>query len=259
MSNNPWQLAKGQTLTQISASSGAYIWGVDADGNAWRYRTTVDPKSTSGQLIYQWAQAPAPAPGVALSNISVGIDGTVYAVDDQGRIYTTSSGGGSGGPVDPNTKKQIMLPWTTAIGNLMQIAVGSSSLIWGLDTANNIYRAVVDGTGKITSWQKVDGSLKWISVAGDGTIYGVNSVNKIFKYTGGKTWTPVAGSLTQVSVGDVSRIWGINDETEIYQFVFNNGESGWEKVPGNMINIAVGGDGVVYGVGEGGKVYYYEE
>jgi hypothetical protein len=258
MSNNPWQLAKGQTLTQISASSGAYIWGVDADGNAWRYRTTADPNT--GQLSYQWVQAPEPAPGIALSNISVGIDGTVYAIDDQGRIYTTSSGGGSGGPIDPNTKKQIMLPWTTAIGTLAQISVGTSSLIWGVDAANNIYRAVVDGTGKITSWQKVDGSLKWISVAGDGTIYGVNSVNKVFKYAGGNKWTPDAGALlTQISVGDVSRIWGINDETEVYQFVFNNGASGWKKVPGNLINIAAGGDGVVYGVGEGGKVYYYEE
>jgi hypothetical protein len=267
MSNNPWKEAPGQTLTQISASSGAYIWGVDASGNAWRYRTTSDSTSSPpGQIIYQWAQAPAPA-GVAFGNISVGIDGTVYAVDDESNVYTTSSGGGSGGPVDTSTPpKQIMLPWTPVPGTpatLKQISVGTASLgsasqIWGLNADDQVFRAVFDNTGKITSWQQVNGSLKWISVAGDGTVYGVNSDDKIYKYKGGNNWASVAGSLTQISVGDVSRIWGINEDMEVFQYVFNNGDSGFQKVKGNLINIAAGGDGVVYGIGQGGIAYYYD-
>lgn len=267
MSKNPWKEAPGQTLTQISASSGAYIWGIDASGVAWRYRTTSSATSSPpGQIVYQWAQAPAPA-GVSFGNISVGIDGTVYAVDDQSNVYTTSSGGGSGGPVDSSTPpKQIMLPWTQVTGtpaNLKQISCGTASLgassnLWGVNADDEIFRAVFDNTGKITSWQKVNGSLKWVSAAGDGTVYGVNSVNAVFKYTGTNSWKPVAGTLTQVSVGDVSRIWGINEDGDIFEYIFNNGESGFQPVEGNLINIAAGGDGVVYGVGQGGIVYYYD-
>jgi hypothetical protein len=249
-----WQAVPGvtgQTFKRISVGSGTFIWAITTSGLAFRYRTTlVNPKdSNDKRLKYEWAQAPAP--GVVLANLSVGMDGIVYASDASGRIFTTSSGSGSGGPVDSNGK-QIMSPWTPVPGTLAQISVGDASLVWGLNASGVIFRAAFTAGNPTPTWQHIQGSLKWISVAGDGSVFGVTTGNRIQKFEK-VSWVDVPGALTQISVGADSVMWGVDASQFVYQW---NGR-GWSKLPGQLTNVSVGADGVVYGVNKSGQVYVY--
>jgi hypothetical protein len=254
-----WQSVQGvtgQTFKQISVGSGTFIWAVTNSGLAYRYRTTlVNPSDPSNnQLKYEWAQAPVPAPGVALANISVGMDGTVYAADATGRIYTTSSGAGSGGQmVNPKdrTSPQIMSPWTPVPGKLTQISVGDASLVWGLN-AGVVFRAAFSGSNPIPTWDHIAGSLKWISVAGDGSVFGVTMGNQVQKFEK-VSFVDFQGKLAQISVGADSVMWGVDAGQLVYEW---NGR-GWTRMPGKLTNVSVGADGVVYGVNQSGQVYVY--
>jgi hypothetical protein len=255
-----WQLVPGvtgQTFKRISVGSGSFIWAVTTSGLAFRYRTTlVNPNDPNdNRLKYEWAQAPAPAPGVALINISVGMDGTVYASDATGRIYTTSSGASSGGSMvnsKDRTSPQIMSPWTLVPGTLTQISVGDASLVWGLNAGGVIFRAAFTAGNPIPTWQHIQGSLKWISVAGDGTVFGVTTGNRIQKFEK-VSFVDFPGVLTQISVGADSVMWGVDASQSIYEW---NGR-GWTKIPGQLTNVSVGADSVVYGVNQSGQVYVY--
>jgi hypothetical protein len=251
-----WQLVPGvtgQTFKRISVGSGTFIWAVTTSGLAYRYRTTrVNPSNPNdNRLKYEWAQAPAPAPGVTLANISVGMDGIVYASDPSGRIYTTSSGTGSGGPVDSNGK-QIMLPWNPVPGILTQVSVGDASLVWGLSATGVIYRAEFTAGNPTPTWQHIQGSLKWISVAGDGSVFGVTTGNQVQKFEK-VSFVNFQGKLTQISVGADSVMWGVDASQSIYQWSGH----GWPKIPGQLTNVSVGADSVVYGVNQSGQVYVY--
>jgi hypothetical protein len=247
----------GQTFKRISVGSGSFIWAITNSGLAFRYRTTrVNPSDPNdNRLKYEWAQAPAPAPGVALANISVGMDGTVYASDASGRIYTTSSGAGSGGPLqNPNDRNspQIMLPWTPVTGTLAQISVGDASLVWGLNPTGNVFRAKFTTGNPTPTWEHIQGSLKWIAVAGDGTVFGVTMGNRIQKFEK-VSFVDFPGVLTQISVGADSVMWGVDASHSIYEWDGRN----WQKIPGQLTNISVGADSVVYGVNQSGQVFVY--
>jgi hypothetical protein len=260
MSDNSWDEVEGQPLAQISVGSGAYIWGVDSGGIAYRYQT-VQPKPNS-PVEYVWVTVP----GVTLKNISVGMDGTVYGVgkattsdpDNDGKIYATSSGGSSsGGGTTPS--------WTPIDGpKLAEVSVGDATQVWAVDESGNIFKATFDDDSTIPDWQQVAGSLKWVSAAGDGTVYGVNSSCAVFVYEGGNkpAWTPVHGqTLAQISVGDVARIWGVDSSGGIHQYAPDSvGDFKWQQIEGpSLQNIAAGADGVVYGVAPDSKVYVYVE
>jgi Tectonin domain len=255
-----WQVVPGvtgQTFKRISVGSGTFIWAITTSGRAYRYRTTrVNPTDPNdNRLKYEWAKAPAPAPGVALANISVGMDGIVYASDAAGNIYTTSSGSGSGGPLqDPTDRNspQIMLPWTPVPGKLTQVSVGNASLVWGLNAGGVIFRAAFTPGNPTPTWQHIQGSLKWISVAGDGSVFGVTTGNQVQKFDK-VSFVDFQGKLAQISVGADSVMWGVDASQSIYQW---NGR-GWTKIPGQLTNVSVGADSVVYGVNQSGQVYVY--
>lgn len=247
--SDAWQKITGQALAQISAGSGAYIWGISPSGMPFRYHTTLVSPDDSSQLEYEWVKVP----GATLKNISVGMDGTVYGVNASGKIYSTSSGGSSsGGDATPT--------WSPVSGPaLAEVSVGDASHVWGVNAAGEIYKAIFARNSTLSNWQHVAGSLKWVSAAGDGTVYGVNSVGDVYTYNRG-AWIKVPGqTLAQISVGDVSRVWGVTKSGAIFQYTPDSkGNFKWGQITGpSLKNIAAGADGVVYGVAPDATVYVY--
>ena len=77
-------------------------------------------------------------------------------------------------------------------GKLKQISVGSSSVVWGVNRDDKIYR----WTG--ATWQQISGGLKYICVSRTGSnIWGVNKNNEIY-YRSRNTWVKVSGRLKQI-------------------------------------------------------------
>lgn len=94
-----------------------------------------------------------------LKQISVGADGSVWGVQDDGRIL----------------KKEID-GWAFVEGELDRISVGSAEHIWGVDETGAIFKRDED------HWAQIEGELKQISVGSADQIWGVNETGSIFKW-----------------------------------------------------------------------------
>ncbi len=134
--------------------------------------------------------------------------------------------------------------WEHIPGALKQVSVGSASQVWGVNSADQIYRWTGGG------WEHVPGGLKHASVGADGTMWGVNSADQIFRWTGGG-WEHIPGGLKQISVGSASQVWGTNSADMIYRWQ----GGGWEQIPGSLRYVSVAADGTVWGVGAADQVY----
>ncbi|MEV5202818.1 tectonin domain-containing protein, partial [Streptomyces sp. NPDC053720] len=69
---NHWKKIPGG-LTRISAGSRTNVWGVNANGNIYRY---------TGDDANPWVQIPG-----GLTDIGAAADGTVWGVNSAGSIY----------------------------------------------------------------------------------------------------------------------------------------------------------------------------
>lgn len=127
--------------------------------------------------------------------------------------------------------------WEQIPGGLKQVSVGAATQIWGVNSADNIFRWTGSG------WVQVAGGLKHVAVAADGTVWGVNSADMIYRWLGGG-WEQIPGSLSQISVGAATQVWGINSAGNIYRWL----GGGWEPIPGLLKYVSVAADGTVWGV-----------
>ena len=165
----------------------------------------------------------------ALKYVSVGMDGTVWGVNADDKIYRFNAGNGN---------------WDAIPGALKQISVGSAGNVWGVNADDKIYRR--NGN----SWTQVSGALKHVSVAADGTVWGVNADDKIYRRDG-NAWTQINGRLKQIDVGNAGAIWGVNADDKIYRW---NGNS-WTQVSGALKHVSVAADGTVWGVNADDNIY----
>jgi 6-phosphogluconate dehydrogenase (decarboxylating) len=172
----------------------------------------------------------------ALSQISVGFDGTVWGLTSAGQISV----------FNPHTPA-----WQPVTGSLTQIAVGSSGCVWGLNAAGQIYRYDFTSQG----WDQVPGILSKIAVGSDCDVWGLNSSSQIYHFNAAtKTWGQIPGALAQLAVGYDGAVWGLNASGQVYRF--NPGTQTWQQVAGTLTKIAVGADGDVWGI-NGGPTYHF--
>ena len=103
--------------------------------------------------------------------------------------------------------------WVHIAGRLKQIDAGDEE-VWGVNSADQIWKRPVDGSG---SWRLISGRLKHVSASGNGYIWGVNSNDQIFKCkkpcTG--SWISVDGRLKQID-GGYAYVYGVNSANDIF-------------------------------------------
>jgi virginiamycin B lyase len=134
---------------------------------------------------------------------------------------------------------------------LTQVSGGSSTNVWGVDAAQNIYQyQSSDGT----NWTQahISGQLKQVSVTSDGTVWGVQTGGQIYRYTG-SGWTTIPGQLNQISVASAGAVWGVQTAGQIYHYT----GSGWTNIPGTINQISAAADGSLWGVNTAGALYQY--
>ena len=89
--------------------------------------------------------------------------------------------------------------------------------VWGVNSADNIYKRPVDGSG---AWTHIGGKLKHVSASGNGWIWGVNSADHIFKCKKpcNGAWIRFDGLLKQIDGGE-KYVYGVNTFTVVHTYM----------------------------------------
>jgi hypothetical protein len=193
--------------------------------------------------------------GYAL-DLSMGGDGSVWAVDPGGDVYRRvtaaspwESVGGSGYKhigVDPDGH-----PWCVGTdGNIWQGTAG--------DTRGRLDSPVLGGGSPVppdftTDWRLVDGHALDIGAGADGSVWVIEGAGQHRVYrnmeTGGiDTQLPYS---MRIDVGPNGEAWVVREDTSIWHWV--SGE--WVQIPGNASDIGVGANGFVWVIDSYGKIY----
>ena len=120
-----------------------YIWGVNSNDNIYRKNGNAKWEKIDGDL----------------KNISASNKDYIWGVNTDDNIYVCKK---------PCTNGQ----WKQIDGSLKQVSGGEKEL-WGINSANNIYKRNIDGSG---SWTTMKGVLTNISASGKDYIWGVNDI-----------------------------------------------------------------------------------
>jgi virginiamycin B lyase len=199
--------------SQAAAQSVTYRWGVNVNNQTFR-------RGAGG-----WEYLPGPA----MTQVSIGADGTVWGLENT--LNNVRRWNGSG--------------WEVIPGQLKQISVGSAQNIWGVNNANQIFRRVGDG------WQRMPGALTQVSAAADGTVWGVTDAGNIYQWTG-SAWQHVPGQLKHISVGSAQHVWGVN----FSDIIFRRNGSAWESLGGYLKQVSVNADGDMWGVNAADQIFH---
>jgi phospholipase C len=175
--------------------------------------------------------------GGALTQITVGADGSVWGINASQQIYEFTNA-----------------EWINTPGSLTQIAAGSAGSVWGINNANQSYRWN-SATGQ---WVNVPGELNQIAVGADGDTWGINDQSSIYHFDAAtQAWTQVPGQLASISVGSAGAVYGLNSSGAI--FWYNPGTGYFQYIPGTFgfTQISVGVDGDLWAV-QGNIAYHYD-
>jgi hypothetical protein len=234
----------GATVTPTSTCAVSVTFMPSATGSRSASLNFTDNASGSPQTVSLSGTGTGASPPAgwqlepgALSQVSVGSDGTVWGINSAGQVYMF------------NVQTQS---WQQAPGLFSQIAVGSSGFVWALNAAGQVYRY----DPALKSWDQIPGALSQIAVGSDGDVWGINSSAQVYHFNSAtQTWSYIPGALAQIAVGYDGAIWGINAAQQIYRF--NPGTQSWQQIPGALKRVAVGADGDVWGINNAGQTYHF--
>lgn len=237
-SNGNWSQLGSKLVGSVTlgpAAQGQYV-AISANGNTAIEGSAFDVRNGGAWVFVRVPSFFSAVPG-ALTQISVGVDGSVWGINNAQQIFTYNYATES---------------WTNIPGALVQIAVGSSTAVWGLNAQRQIY----NWDSVYSNWINIPGSLRQIAVGSDGDAWGLNAQSSIYHYnpqTG--FFNQVPGQLSQIAVGSAGSVYGIN---EGQAFWYNPGTGSFQYVPGPPLSqIAAGADGLAIGASNG-LVYAYE-
>lgn len=99
-------------------------------------------------------------------------------------------------------------------GLLKQIAVGSATSIWGINSSEDVYSY---NTGT-KAWSLIPGQLKQLGMGLDGVAWGFNNTGTVYEYDAATgSWNQIGGStLAAIAVAADEVVWGLNG-TQIYR------------------------------------------
>lgn len=166
--------------------------------------------------------------------VSVGEDGTTWALGTNFRygrnfhIYRKNACGGT---------------WNLVPGGIVQITVGNTDIVWGVNVDEQIFR----WNPSVSQWAGPVGSgFSHVSAASDGTVWAVRARDGVAFTWNGSTFQEMknGNNLLLVECGSKGHVWGINRKGLVYRW---NGNS-WEYGRGsNLKSISVSADGTVVG------------
>ncbi|CAB4025803.1 Hypothetical predicted protein, partial [Paramuricea clavata] len=149
--------------------------------------------------------------------------------------------------------------WSLVSGALTQLDISPDDILWGVNSADNIY--IRNGSG----WSQVGGALKHVTV-GKAGVWGVNAGRNIYYRNGvtlsnpkGSSWTRIPGSLIQIDSGPSGIVYGVNRHRQIYcrKGISLSRPTGttWVRVGGALKYVSCGVYGC-WGVNSAGQIWF---
>jgi len=145
--------------------------------------------------------------------------------------------------------------WRVMDGGLSNITISDGGIIYGVNSAGNIYRR--DSIS--TPWRQLPGGLSQIAAADNNTVIGVNSGKGIWKGNGNGAWTNIPGGGNWAGIGTDGWTWviGTNDlGAGGNGFWFHDGgtSGNWHSFNGAASMLSIGG-GDTWCVNKVGNIY----
>jgi hypothetical protein len=232
-STRTWQNVPG-ALAQISVASTTNVWGVNAEGQIWRWG---EPNADA------WNYVPGELNEIAVSSNapffepSFPVYPVVFGINAISQTYMYTNGA-----------------WINVPGALAQLSVGADGTCWGINAQQEIYSY----DAKTNSWANVPGALVQISVGNANNVWGVDAEQHVYRYDASiPGWFQIPGAfLTQIAVAFDGTVWGVNAEGGLYQWV--SATQSFEFVANGLTNVAVGNDSAVFAWNKNtGATYWY--
>jgi len=195
----------GGILTKVSAGGKDNVWGVNPNGDIWRFVNGA------------WQHMPGNA-----HTISAASDGSVWCVNASQQLWHWNGSG-----------------WEQISGTAVSVSTGGKYNTWCVNPAGIPHH----WNHNTRSWQAIDGSLTQVSAGEDGTVFGVNASQQLWIRRGGLTgrWEQLPGAAVQVSGHDEWSIACVNAAGMIH--TWNAAISNWKHQPGDAKWCSVGGPG----------------
>ncbi len=96
---------------------------------------------------------------------------------------------------------------------------GGQRYVWGVNSADQIFKRPIWSIGYGDSWQQVPGGLRQVSASASDLVWGVNGSGEIYRCAkpceGGLAWERVLGNLSQISAND-REVWGVNSADDVF-------------------------------------------
>ena len=108
-------------------------------------------------------------------------------------------------------------------------------------------------------WQQINGRLKHVTASINYVwgVNSANKIYKCVQPCNG-AWTLVAGLLKQIDAGD-EEVWGVNANDYIYKRPVDGSGNGWQLIPGRLKHVSASGNGYIWGVNSNDQIYTVKE
>ncbi len=159
-----------------------------------------------------------PVPGAAATQLSVGQDGTVFAVALDGHVWRRR-------PAGPRA------PWARLPGQLVRVAASSATRAWALDDGGQLLR--YDGTW----WRPMNFIATDVATGVRDASFAIDAQGRLFSLdarSGLPTAMVAPGELRRVAVDERGLPWVVQAGGQVQRF---NG-FGWTALPGDALDIA---------------------
>jgi len=247
LSDSGWNIyGVGACPTATAAVDSETLWAVGTDGALWQNRAG------------RWNPAP-PLPnsavpiggmpmGLVFAPVSVGTDGSVWAVDTQYQLYRFDT-----------TSKQ----WSIVTGAkwMAQAPSGTADDLWAVQSTGGKTEAYNIARYSGGEWQtptQPPGNPTQVSVGTDGSVWASNQSGSIYRYSD-QGWQQLQGAPSPLflAVNTATDIWAITLKGMTMVLMHYDGTS-WEQPAGapaigtftNYVNgtpsVSLGGDGTVW-------------
>ena len=172
--------------------------------------------------------------GIA-SEIAVGADGSVVAVDNSANVYK----------FEPNKKD-----WISIGKSIKRVAIDSNGKIWGIDKSGTLRTY----TG--TNWQPVGQGAQELIAGPNNIIYVVTNTGNVASYNSQtQKWTNENYKALKLAIDGKENLWRIAENGDIARKL----DDAWIGVIGKAQDITADQDGRIFIAGQDNRLYEWQE
>jgi len=209
-------------------------WLLYPSGQGWRW---------NGQ---RWAEVARVQEG--LRQMLVGLDGTVVALNDQGRLLVRRVSTGQWEPGASALERMGIQASTLAVGpqGRLWLVDRQGQLFAELSTPAEDPKAAVAPAlfTRLLTWRLVGGQSLAVSLGADGSAFSLAQNGAVWQWKGEDQWHLVNGQFQALAAGVKGTAWGLDARQHV--FVLNKGQ--WLELPGLARAIAAGPNNTVWAI-----------